>query len=276
MAATIVAALAAGGCSPNVLIAVYPCPDGGVAIGATGCTRLLEDLVGYWRLDESAGSTMAQDWSTRGNHGTLVELDPATVWGTGRSAGGLAVESAGYVNVMPSASIDSITDQVTLAGWAYLEGTIMDYATIASREDGDTIDQHYHVSIDMAELPVFFLKTENGLPRLTPRSTPPLPVARQTWIHIAGTYDGSIARLYVGGQEVASEAITGRFRPDTTPFILGANGNGPDMGVSERFPGRIDEIMLYRRALSAAEIAQLHGGALFVSPLLDPDAGARD
>jgi len=49
------------------------------------------------------------------------------------------------------------------------------------------------------------------------------------------------------------------------------------MGVTERFPGKIDEIMLYRRALSATEIAQLHDGALFLSPLpVVPDAGARE
>jgi len=62
---------------------------------------------------------------------------------------------------------------------------------------------------------------------------------------------------------------------DTTPFILGANGNGPTTGVSERFPGRIDEIMLYRRALSADEIALVYNGALFDSPS-PADAGARD
>jgi large repetitive protein len=249
------------GCGQKVLTVVGPCPDGGT-VSSAGCAPrgLLDDLVGYWRLDDPSGSAIANDLTGR-NDGTLVGLDPATVWVNGEAAGGLAVEAAGFVNVPASPSIDSITDQVTIAGWGYLEGTIMDYATIASREDATTIDQHYHISIDQrTETPVLFIKTEIGGVRLTTATA----VVRQTWIHIAGTYDGETARLFVDGQEMVNQGVTGRFTPDMTPFILGGNGNGTgDASVTERFPGRIDEIMLYRRALSAAEIAQLHDGALF-------------
>jgi hypothetical protein len=257
---------AALGCSTTTLVVVDPdpCADG----GTVGCVppALLNDLVGWWRLDEPAGSTVAQDWSGYRNDGTLVDLDPATVWGAGRAAGGLAVKAAGFVEVVPSASLDSITEQVTIAGWAYLEGTIMDYGTVASRQIGTTIDQHYHISINMMGTPTLFVITEVATVRLT---TPTL-APRMTWVHIAGTYDGATARLYVDGQQVMSQALTGRFFADTTPFVLGGNGNEGAV-PTERFPGRIDEIMLYRRALSADEIAQLHDGALFQSRA---DAGA--
>lgn len=273
VAAAAIAAALAGGCSPHVLVAVGTCPDAGVAT-SFGCTRLLEDLVGWWRLDESAGSTVARDWSGLNNDGTLVDLDTTKVWIPGRASGGLAVESNGYVNVVPSASIDSIVDQVTIAGWGYLEGTIVDYATIASREEAMTLNQLYHISINSrGEVPTLFFKTEVAQVILQA----PDAVIRQSWVHVAGTYDGAVARLYVDGVEVRTQNLTGAFVPDVTPFILGANGNGPDMGVSERFPGKIDEIMLYRRALSATEIASLHDGALFLSPLpVVQDAGARE
>src|SRR5262245_44592955 len=71
-----------------------PCADGGVLSGDPRCIPpgLSDDLVGYWRLDDagsSAGTMTANDWSGRGNHGTLVELDPMSAWTTGRAAGGL-------------------------------------------------------------------------------------------------------------------------------------------------------------------------------------------
>jgi hypothetical protein len=237
---------------------------------------LLDGLVGYWPFNDGAGSTIAADFFGR-NPGTLVDLNAATAWTTaGRSAGALSVAGAGFVNVPSSPTIESIVDQVTIAGWGYLSatGTIDDYATIASREDGATIDQHYHISINSrGEVPALWLKTDTALILLQG----PTAVARQQWVHIAGTYDGVMARLYVNGQQVDTMALTGRFIADTTPLILGANGNGAGgPNVSERFPGRIDEIMLWKRALSAAEIAQIHDGALFASPPAGQDAGARD
>jgi hypothetical protein len=256
------------GCSPNVLVVIGTdlCADG----GTVGChpTGPLDDLVGWWPLDETAGSTTAQDRSLRGNNGTLVDLDPATAWVAGRGGNVLAVNAAGFVNVERSLSIDSITDQVTIAGWAYLEGTVMDYATVASREIGDTIDQHYHISIDSMDKPTLWIQTDVKAVRLTTATT-----ARMTWVHITGTYDGSAARLYVDGQFVTSQPLTGHFAADTTPFILGANGNGVPGAPTERFPGRIDEIALYRRALAADEIAQLYSVGLSPSRSTDAAAG---
>jgi hypothetical protein len=245
--------------------------------GIPGCVpfTLIDGLVGYWPLNDGAGSTTATDLTGQ-NDGTLVDLAPATAWTTGHAAGALGVGSAGFVNVPASASIDSIVDQLTIAGWAYLSatGTIDDYATIASREEGATIDQLYHISINSrGEVPAMWLKTES----INMLLQGPTAVPRQTWVHIAGTYDGTMARLYVNGQQVDSLAMTGPFLPDTTPLILGGNGNGAVAGgVSERFPGRIDEIMLYKRALSASEIAQIYDGALFPSQRPGQDAGARD
>ena len=274
-AATALVGLAlAGGCGTAKLTVVDPCPDGSAFSSSVGCapTGLFDDLIGWWRFDDGVG-VIAHDSSSRGNDGALTNLD-ASAWDSGRAGGGLAIEANGYVNVADSASIDSISEQVTMAGWGYLEGTIMDYATIASREEGTTIDQHYHLSFDAMVFPTCFLTTDNGGVRLTQQTAAP----RGTWIHLACTYDGSTGRLYVDGQPIAglgTQSLTGRFVTDTTPFILGANGNGPDTGVSERFPGRVDEIMLYRRALSAGEIAELSAGVLFGSAT-GGDAGARD
>jgi hypothetical protein len=84
-----------------------------------------------------------------------------------------------------------------------------------------------------------------------------------------GTYDGKAATLYVDGTLVASVPFAmGNFSyvladgsPDTTPIILGGNGNMQP--VTELFPGRIDEIALYNRALNTSEILQLSNAVTF-------------
>src|SRR6185295_3521011 len=102
----------------------------------------------------------------------------------------------------------------------------------------------------------------------------PMPLPQQTWVHIAGTYDGRRARLFVNGVEVGSVAATGAFAPEINPVILSGNGNAPGNFVSEFVPGRLDEVMLYRRALGADEIARLESGALLPSGIR-PDGGGQ-
>jgi hypothetical protein len=72
------------------------------------------------------------------------------------------------------------------------------------------------------------------------------PIDEQ-WQHVAGTYDGRTARFYLDGAEVASRLVFG--------------GQGTSniwrIGAYERkcFRGAIDDVRIYNRALSGAEIA---------------------
>ena len=69
------------------------------------------------------------------------------------------------------------------------------------------------------------------------------------WSHVALTYDGEMLRLYVNGTEVSSRARTGAIRATTDPLWIG--GNRP---YGEYFEGRIDEVRVYRRALSPSQV----------------------
>ena len=259
----------AGACAAKTLDAGHDNPPDACASleGGAGCTPtgLLDNLVGYWRLDDGAGSATAFDSSGRGNDGALHDLDTTTAWVAGRAQGALAIAHTGWVQVAPSPSIDSITDRLTVAAWVDIQGPIDAWATALSRQVGTGVDQHYHLSLGMDGHPTFLLTTVGAY--VTPRAADLAPM--DTWTHVAGTYDGATARLYVNGTQVASQAATGTIAADTTPVILGGNGNDASGVPTELFPGHIDELMLYARALAPAEIAALAAGALF-------PAGARD
>ena len=251
-------AVLAGACTGGTLDAGYDKPSPG----------LLDGLVGHWRLDDGTG-TVAADSSGRGNDGVLHGLDANSAWVGGRSQGALQTAHVGWVQVAPAPSIDAIVDRVTVSAWVDQEGMITAsdiFATALSRQIGTSEDQYYHLSLLLGR-PTLFITTEVGY--VSPGAPDSIP--RDTWVHLAGTYDGAVARLYVDGVEVASEPQTGSFGPDTTPVILGGNGNDASGVPTELFPGRIDELMLFSRALSADEIRRLAAGEAF--PGAATDAG---
>ena len=70
-----------------------------------------------------------------------------------------------------------------------------------------------------------------------------------TWTHLAATYDGTTVRLYVNGAQVASRAVTGNLISSTGALRIGGNTIW-----GEYFSGLIDEVRIYNRALTPAEI----------------------
>jgi hypothetical protein len=263
---TLLLTLLVAACEPQSLVVVF-CPDksaencppgdGGFPDAGDGpASTLRRGLVGHWRLDEGPGSTVVIDSSPHRNHGTLVGVDPSTAWVQGHIEGALNIAGMGFVSIPPSASIDAIAETLTVAGWIYWTDTLTGlFATAISRQKGTTEHQHYHLSIAFAGQPSFLMYGPGN------HTYPigPDPVAMNTWVHLAGTYDGSTARLYVDGVLIQSQTLGSLLEADSTPLILGANGNFHD--VDERFAGYLDEIVLYNRALDDTEIAALAAGA---------------
>ena len=77
----------------------------------------------------------------------------------------------------------------------------------------------------------------------------PSPLATNTWTHLAVTYDSTMLRLYVNGALVSSAPETALITTSTSPLFIGG-----DQTMGQYFNGRIDEVRVYNRGLSAAEI----------------------
>jgi hypothetical protein len=78
-----------------------------------------------------------------------------------------------------------------------------------------------------------------------------LPI--DTWYHVAATYDGVAMRLYLNGAEVGVLPKTGTI--DQNPAVPVSIGRHPD--ASNHMSGAIDDVRIYDRALTAAEIASI-------------------
>jgi hypothetical protein len=76
------------------------------------------------------------------------------------------------------------------------------------------------------------------------------------WTHFAATCDGNNATLYINGREVASGTFT--FGPKTDASMAIGNTNGVNGDAqAQTFNGDLDDVRIYNRTLTAAEVAYL-------------------
>jgi hypothetical protein len=86
-------------------------------------------------------------------------------------------------------------------------------------------------------------------------STTALP--KNTWKHVAATYDGARLRVFIDGRAAGSKAVAGRTCISGQPLAVGAK-NDPGHGLLEAFfDGRLDDVRIYNRPLTASEVGQL-------------------
>jgi len=102
--------------------------------------------------------------------------------------------------------------------------------------------------------------------------TSPAAIAANSWSHVAVTWDGSTLREYVNGVQTNSTPRSGVMQTTATGAAAIRIGNNT---YNERFIGRIDEVRIYDRALSAAQIgvdmSSPVGAAASVGPPGVPD-----
>ena len=69
------------------------------------------------------------------------------------------------------------------------------------------------------------------------------------WSHLAATFDGGTLRLFVNAVQVASRPVLAQIATSTGALTIGG-----DALYGQYFAGRIDEVRIYDKALSASEI----------------------
>jgi glucose/arabinose dehydrogenase len=188
-------------------------------------------LVAAYGFNEGTGTTVA-DASGNGNTGTI---SGATWTASGKYGSALSFNGSGArVTVNDSASLH-LTTGMTIEAWVYPTTT-----------SGGWRDVVYKFN-DVYYLDTLRQKAAFGGVGGTIYAPSALQV--NTWSHLAATYDGVTKRLYVNGVQVASQPQTGLIQTST-----GALGIGGDAAYGQYWAGRIDEVRIYNRPLSASEI----------------------
>ena len=198
------------------------------------------NLVGAWGFDEASGTTTA-DASGRGNTGTLS--GPTRNAG-GRFGGALSFDGINDWVTVPDADSLDLTSGMTLEAWVRPTAIGSNWRSVLLKEQpGDLIYALYAGDGAGRAATHIFTTADRGLSGTT--ATP-----LNAWTHLAATYDGATQRIYVNGVQAASRAQTGAIRVSTGALRIGGN----NIWSNEWFAGLIDELRVYNRALSAAEV----------------------
>jgi hypothetical protein len=203
--------------------------------------------------------TVASDTSGNANNGAIVGA--TRVAGQAGFGGALSFDgTASIVNVAHSASL-ALSSGMTLEAWVNPSantGTAPNggWRTVLMKERGTNGLAYALYGNDgnsNPSRPAGYV--HNGASGGTDKEAaagPALPVG--TWSHLAVTFDGTTIRLYVNGTLRSSFAASGAIAASTAPLRIGGNNVFTSPGT-EFFAGLIDEVRVYSRALSAAEIA---------------------
>ena len=118
---------------------------------------------------------------------------------------------------------------------------------------------------------LFTVGTEKSQGHAKCRVTSQTKLTPGKWYHLAGTYDGKHASIYVNGRFESRIPYKGKIRRDKAPIILGGgNLNNTSFGNHFTTNAHIDDFRLYNRALAPGEIIRLYD-----SPPPRPESRAR-
>jgi hypothetical protein len=211
-------------------------------------------FVARWKLDEMTGTAVTD--ASGGRAGTL-EGGPA--WTTGRLGGGLALDGkddgvrvTAIEGLSPQAEPDG---EMTLAGWVRISerppAAGQGRVPIACK--GELRGYEYAIYVYADGRAGFCLWTLDGQGHAEVAGG---SIALDRWHHVAGVYKkGRFARLYLDGAPVNElTTFNGALAAGPAPFFIGRRGDG------QFLKGAVDDVRLYRRVLSDAELKALAEG----------------
>ena len=195
-------------------------------------------LVAAYSFREGTGNVLT-DSSGYGNNGTISN---ATWSSAGRYGGALSFNGTNSrVDVPDAASLD-LTSAMTLEAWVR-PSTVTGWRTVLLKEQsGGLVYCIYANSNNNRPSTHIYVTSE-----VDTRSSAKL--SANTWTHLAATYDGTVLRLYVNGNQASSRSVGGNIL--TSNGVLRIGGNSV---WGEYFSGLIDEVRIYNRVLTATEI----------------------
>ena len=211
---------------------------------ATPNTNFIGGLVAWLNFDDGTAS----DASGYGNSGTL--FNGAAIVTDPQRGKVLALDgTSAYVDLGADASLDlSGADQATIAAWVKPAVTKNHNSIVTKGEWKDC----YSLLIKGDTLPPNLLWTGNDTPVFSGAAVP-----LGAWTHVAVTINTNLATFYINGQVsgAANQDRGGPIDNTTNDVCIGREQYSGSLPAGRWFfNGLIDDVRIYRRTLTQAEI----------------------
>jgi Concanavalin A-like lectin/glucanases superfamily len=212
-----------------------------------------KDPVAAYSFDEGEGEVAHDAW---GEHDGTIE---GAEWARGKFGSSLKFDGEDMVTIPASEDLN-LTEEFTLEAWIKPE-TEGEYGHLFVKEDAAEEQTAYVISKHESRF-----HARLGIPGVEEES-PTDALELGSWQHIAATYDGGRVRFYVNGELVGNAPVADILSTDGALRI----GDADLWWSDEGFKGRIDEVRIYDRALSDAEV-QADSAAPIQTPQKSPIA----
>jgi hypothetical protein len=218
-------------------------------------------LVAYWPMDTIGATTP----DTVGGH-TFTNVASGATATTGFVAGGALHNGTDHFTAADAPALNFGTGSFTVAAWVQPAGTasVRLINKWVSAEQGWILDLHSTTGGGAQAGSLRFRMDSNAAGGTTDVDnidyvvTNALPTTSNTWVHVAATVDRTAnqLRLYSNGAAVgAVKTLPATLLTLSNTAVLGL-GTIP-AASGKHFAGVVDEVRLYNRALSAAEVLTL-------------------
>lgn len=222
-------------------------------------TQPIPGLVGWWTFNEGSG-VVANDYSGMGNTGYLTNspgwLASAVVSGGLVFTSNSVYASATYVRISNSPSLNP--SQLTLAGWINHTSGCALIVKNAVADNGSPADpfQLYSLTYVKGDGAYFNLSATTPGSRHILHTGDIIP--ENQWWHVAGVCDGSSMQFYTNGILMTNWTGSCPIGSNGHPVKIGASlFVAPDVSAKG---GKVDDVRIYSRALTADEIKMLYNG----------------
>jgi hypothetical protein len=222
----------------------YLANDGVASSAPASATIIVQGLVGWWKLDDGSGGVAVD--SANGHTASLVG---SPTWVSGVTGSALSFNGTTDYASIPDAPELRLPNDLTVAFWMRKQGTATDWARLVGK--GNDPNRNFGIW-DQGSHGTRILFQQYGpgpvnILELTSASSVP----QNKWTHVAVTIQGNTARIYLNGvldiTGTRAETALTSFDPLTFAYA----------GYGVPFPGSLDDIRVYNRALSTSEVLGL-------------------